>query len=303
MPAPEPTVPRKLEIPTSTAWSFTYAPGTQATRASGAAPAPPPDTSPSRREDGDGYKGPMPTHADEARTSARQRLAAAGVKVLLEDNHLLVVSKPAGLASQGGKGIDEHLVSLVDAYRREAESKPGRAYVGLVHRLDRNVSGVLVLAKTSKAASRLAEHFRERAEGLGKVYTAWVDGRVEADEGVLVDRLIRVARVTRRAPDGDEDAREARLAWRIDGRGPRASRLRIELETGLPHQIRAQLSDYGHPLVGDVKYGGSQAARPALHASRLVFPHPVGDVVVDVTAPLPPDLRRLDRRLRIDPPA
>ena len=245
----------------------------------------------------------MPPHADDDRSRARRHLAAAGVRVLFEDNHLLVVSKPAGLASQGGDGIDVHLVTHIDAYRREAEGKPGRAFVGLVHRLDRNVSGVLVLAKTSKAASRLTARFRARDEGLLKIYTAWVDGRVKADEGVLVNRLIRDAKVTRRAGSGDEGVREASLAWRVEGRGPRTSRLRIELGTGITHQIRAQLSLYGHPLVGDAKYGGSQGKRPALHASRLVFPHPVGGRKVDVAAPLPPQLRRLDKRKHIEPPA
>ena len=244
----------------------------------------------------------MSPHAEDARTQARRRLAADGVHVLFEDNHLLVVSKPAGLASQGGDGIDVHLVTLIDAYRQEAEGKPGRAFVGLVHRLDRNVSGVLVLAKTSKAASRLTERFRSRDADLKKIYVAWVDGRVEADEAELVDRLIRDGKVTRRAGSGD-DAREARLAFRVEGRGPRTSRLRIELGTGITHQIRAQLALYGHPLVGDAKYGGSQGLRPALHASRLVFPHPVGGPDVDVSAPLPRQLRRLDRKKQVEPPA
>lgn len=239
---------------------------------------------------------------DDARLSARRRLAAAGVEVLLEDNHLLVVAKRAGLASQGGPGLRDHLVSRVEAYRREAEAKSGRAFVGLVHRLDRNVSGVLVVAKTSKAASRLTDRFRSRDADLCKVYTAWVDGRVEIDDGELVDRLIREARVTRRAADGDEGARKARLAFHVEGRGPRTSRLRIELGTGITHQIRAQLALYGHPLVGDAKYGGSQGVRPALHASRLVFPHPVGGATVDVCAPVPEALRRLDRRKHVEPP-
>ena len=244
----------------------------------------------------------MPARDDTSRADAKRRLAASGVQVLLEDNHLLVVSKRAGLASQGGDGIDVHLVSLIEAYRREAEGKPGRAFVGLVHRLDRNVSGVLVLAKTSKAASRLTDRFRQRDAGLRKIYTAWVDGRVAAEEAELVDRLIRDQKVTRRAGSGDDGAREARLVFRVEGRGPLTSRLRIELGTGITHQIRAQLSLYGHPLVGDAKYGGSQGVRPALHASRLVFPHPVGGDVVDVSAPIPKQLRRLDTRKHVEPP-
>ena len=237
------------------------------------------------------------------RARARRRLAEAGVHVLLEDNHLLVVSKPAGLASQGGPKLEVHLVALVDAYRREAESKPGRAFVGLVHRLDRNVSGVLVLAKTSKAASRLTARFRSRDDSLRKIYTAWVDGRVAADEAELVDRLIREGKVTHRAAAGDDGAREARLRFRVEGRGPDTSRLQIELGTGITHQIRAQLGLYGHPIVGDAKYGGSQGTRPALHAARLVFPHPVGGDEVDVRAPTPKQLLRLDRKKGVEPAA
>jgi 23S rRNA pseudouridine1911/1915/1917 synthase len=242
------------------------------------------------------------SNTSEPRRRARRHLASAGVQVLHEDNHLLVVAKPAGLASQGGTDIDDHLVERIDAYRREAEAKPGRAYVGLVHRLDRNVSGVLVLAKTSKAAGRLAALFRERAEGLRKIYLAWVDGRVEGEDGALTHRLVRHDRRTREASSSDEDARDAHLSWRVDGRGSDTTRLEVELHTGIAHQIRAQLSLAGHPIVGDTKYGGPQGARPALHALRLVFPHPVGGETVDVTAPVPADLERLDRRLGLAPP-
>jgi len=238
-----------------------------------------------------------PASDDREHERARSRLAEAGVVVLHEDNHLLVVSKPAGLASQGGPGIDEHLVSLLERYRREAERKPGRAYVGLVHRLDRNVSGVLVVARTSKAAGRLSALFRERTTALRKIYVAYVHGRVAEREGTLVHRLVREGLVTREAAPDDPRGREARLAWTLEARGEDVSRLRVELETGLPHQIRAQLAIWGHPIVGDAKYGGSGFPRPALHAARLVFPHPVGGAEIDVEAPLPDDLRRLDERV------
>jgi 23S rRNA pseudouridine1911/1915/1917 synthase len=186
-----------------------------------------------------------------ARAAARARLARSGVLVLHEDNHLLMIAKPAGLLSQAGPRDARALPEVIEEYRRAAEGKEGRAFVGLVHRLDRNVSGAMAIAKTSKAASRLARDFRHRAAGLRKTYLAWVAGRPEADQGEIASRLRREGRVTQEAAPDEEGAREGRLAWVVEGRGPKAARLRIELETGVSHQIRAQLAAAGHPLVGD----------------------------------------------------
>ena len=233
---------------------------------------------------------------------ARQRLAGHGVVILHEDNHLLGIAKPAGLLSQGGPEGERHLVSLLDAYRREAESKPGRAYVGLVHRLDRNVSGVLVVAKTSKAAARLTAAFKARDGHLAKSYVAWVQGTPTLERGTLVDRIRREGGVTRRVSADDRSAPQARLAYAVEGRGTTASRLAIDLGTGRTHQIRAQLSWIGHPLFGDTKYGGPKGVRVALHARRLAFAHPVGGEHVVLEAPVPRDLLELDARLGIDPP-
>ncbi len=219
--------------------------------------------------------------------------------VLREDNHVLVVSKPAGLPSQGGKDIDVHLVSLIERYRKASEGKPGQAYVGLVHRLDRNVSGVMVLAKTSKAAARLAAAFRDRPPELRKIYLAWVNGCPKERGGELVHKLTRSRSITRESPDG----RETSLAWRLVGAGPQHARLEVSLHTGMSHQIRAQLSLYGYPIVGDTKYGGPRNRRTALHAFRLVIPHPSRDGVIDVAAPIPNELKSMDRSLRIQPRA
>jgi 23S rRNA pseudouridine1911/1915/1917 synthase len=232
---------------------------------------------------------------------ARASLAGSGVAVLLEDNHLLVVSKPAGLLSQGGPGAEASLVDVLGAYRRAAEGKPGAAFVGLVHRLDRNVSGVLVVAKTSKAAARLSALFRERDAGLAKTYLAWVAGVPAAAAGEAQDRLARADGVTRATDDDEEPARDAHLAWEVVGRGGTTARLQVRLHTGVTHQIRAQLAALGHPILGDTKYGGPAGRRPALHALRLAFPHPVGGAPVVAEAPVPPDLVLLDRRLGLRP--
>ncbi len=236
------------------------------------------------------------------RKAARRKLLRRGAFVLYEDNHLLGISKKAGLLSQGGpKGVVS-LPDLLDDYRREAEGKPGKAYVGLVHRLDRNTSGAMVVAKTSKAAGRLAKLFRDRDAGLEKTYLAWVERHPLQNEGELVHRLRREGGVTKIAAAGDDDAREARLRYRVAGRGKLCARLEIRLETGLPHQIRAQWAFLGHPIWGDAKYGGTPWPRPALHALTLVFPHPVGGEIVTIAAPVPTDLRELDAGRNMVPP-
>ncbi len=221
--------------------------------------------------------------------------------VLFEDNHLLCISKPAGLLSQGGPQGVKSLPDVLDAYRREAENKPGKAYIGLVHRLDRNVSGAMVIAKTSKAAARLSAMFRDRSKDLRKTYLAWVDHTPVEDAATLVHRLRREGGVTRPAAEGDPDGKEARLDYVVEGRSHRAGRLRVHLHTGLSHQIRCQLSIIGHPLVGDEKYGGSQGKRPGLHAVGLSFPHPVTKAIIELVAPVPEDLRKMDARLHLEP--
>lgn len=222
--------------------------------------------------------------------------------ILYEDNHLLCIAKPAGLLSQGGPKGKATLPDLLDAYRREAEDKPGRAYVGLVHRLDLNVSGAMVIAKTSKAAARLSACFRDRVPELAKGYLAWVERVPEPQSGALVHVLRREGGVTRLAAAGDTDGRTARLHYEVEATSLRGARVRVALETGLSHQIRAQLALAGHPLFGDVKYRGPHAKRVALHAAVLEFPHPVGGAHVSLGAPVPADLRALDARLHMRPP-
>lgn len=256
-----------------------------------------------------------------ALAAARRRLAGAGVVVVAEDHLLLGVAKAAGVLSQPGPEGVVSLVELLGDYRRDVEGKPGRAFVGIVHRLDRNVSGALVVAKSSKAASRLSAAFRARDQ-VEKTYLAWVTRGPDADAGELRGTLVRddARRVSRMvaAPSDDAEAgddappdgegREARLDFTVEARGGGAARLRIALRTGATHQIRAQCAAAGFPLLGDGKYGGpaglasARIDRPALHARRLVVPHPVGGAPVEIEAAVPDDLRRLDRALGMRPP-
>jgi 23S rRNA pseudouridine1911/1915/1917 synthase len=212
--------------------------------------------------------------------------------ILFEDNHLLVVDKPAGLLSQADLGGDLDVLTLARAILKQRDGKPGNVYLGLVHRLDRPVSGAMVLAKTSKAASRLARAFRERA--ARKIYLAVVGGVPEPAGAALSHPLIRdrALRLTRVAAAGGQ-GREARLAYRVLETRAARSLVEIALETGLQHQIRAQLAAIGHPVEGDRKYGapGYLDRGPgaiALFARELGFEHPVRRTPLHVTAPPPP---------------
>jgi 23S rRNA pseudouridine1911/1915/1917 synthase len=213
--------------------------------------------------------------------------------VIYEDNHLLAIAKPAGLLSQGDRSGDVCAVDLVRAYLKERYGKPGQVYVGLVHRLDRNASGVLLLARTSKAAARLAAAFRD--DRVHKLYLAVCAGRPEPPGGELVHWLAasgdrQGVTVARTAPF--PDAREARLNCRVLESAGGFSLVEVRPVTGRRHQIRAQLALAGHPLLGDVKYGSAWRLpdhRVALHARSLTVAHPVGGGELTLECALPPD--------------
>ncbi|MBN1423473.1 RluA family pseudouridine synthase [Candidatus Fermentibacteria bacterium] len=214
--------------------------------------------------------------------------AAADLLVLYEDNHLLAVFKPAGLLSQGPGHGHNTTLDVAKAWIRRRHDKPGGVYVGLVHRLDRPVGGVLVLAKTSKAAARLSEQFRTGA--VRKTYQAVVEGRV-AGFGTLSDSVTRRTqhRASRVVPSGR--GRHAELDYQVVESGTRASLLEIHPHTGRTHQIRLQLAHWGHPIVGDVKYGSRLRlfGTVALLAKEIRIHHPTRDVEMDIHAPTPPD--------------
>jgi 23S rRNA pseudouridine1911/1915/1917 synthase len=218
------------------------------------------------------------------------------LEVLYEDNHCLAVNKPAGLPSQGDESGAETLVDLAGRYLKQRYHKPGNVYVGLVHRLDRPTSGVVLLARTSKAAARLAAQFREGT--IQKVYWAIVEGCPDVDEGAWIDRLEKDRRTgaSRVVAGSEGTGKEARVAFRVLDRWPDRAKLELRPSTGRSHQLRVQLASRGLPIQGDERYGarGRIAAadggrRIALHARSLRFRHPTRPEVIEVEAPVPAD--------------
>lgn len=211
--------------------------------------------------------------------------------ILYEDNHLLVVIKPAGILSQEDKTGDMDLLTMGKEYIGTAYNKPGAVYLGLVHRLDRPASGVMVFARTSKAAARLSEQFRERQPR--KEYVALVDGLLTGDD-VWNDRLQKREGHVHVVKTG---GKMARLAWRaiqsrpMGAAGKMVTLLHINLGTGRAHQIRVQSASRGHSIVGDFRYGSRReldGQNLALHAYRLTIEHPTKREPMTFTAPIPP---------------
>lgn len=197
------------------------------------------------------------------------------IPILFEDNHLLVVDKPAGIPVQADGKSHDDLLSRLKAYIKGTRNKPGDVWLGLVHRLDQPVSGVMVFARTSKAASRLSEQIRTHQ--MKKSYRATLTGRLDAHEGTLRHYLWKDEKTnTVKVYDKPgRDAKESMLRYRVVAEVKGDSIVDIELVTGRPHQIRAQFAHIGHPLRGDGKYGKSDGTDLALRAVRIGLFHPV----------------------------
>lgn len=220
---------------------------------------------------------------------------SAPLQILYEDNHLLAVVKPAGLPTMGVAEDLPSLLTVAKQYIKDRYAKPGNVYLGIMSRLDAPVTGVVLLARTSKAASRLTEQFRTHA--VAKTYWALVEGEVDPPSGQWTDWLRhdeRHRKVHWTSP-GAADAKEARLEYRLLRRVQRYSLLEVTLLTGRKHQIRVQLSSRGLPIVGDLKYGSRHhfPAGIALHARRLAVQHPTTGETIDLVAPLPDSWKRL----------
>jgi 23S rRNA pseudouridine1911/1915/1917 synthase len=217
-------------------------------------------------------------------------MTASEFRVLFEDNHCLAVEKQAGqLIAEDATG-DVTLSEMAKAYLAEKYNKPGNVYLGVVHRLDRPVSGIVLFTRTSKAAARLAKQFREKT--VRKTYFAWVQGNPERDSEMLEDWLLRSTNrnVTRVSREGVDGAKLAQLTYSVRRRSGDRTLLEIELHTGRHHQIRVQLSSRGWSILGDVKYGGPKCDNPkalALHAASLSFEHPTTKERIELSADLP----------------
>ena len=207
--------------------------------------------------------------------------------VLFIDNHLLVVNKPPGLLAQADRTGDPDVVRLGKAYLKERFDKPGNVFLGLVHRLDRPASGVMVLARTSKAAARLAAQFRERRPV--KRYLAVVEGTLSG-AGACRDHIAKRRGRPRIVAASDPADKPARLTWRSVATTADLTLVEVLLETGRPHQIRLQLAARGHPILGDLRHGAERewdGRNLALHAYRLELEHPVRRDARRFSAPPP----------------
>lgn len=212
------------------------------------------------------------------------------LNVLYEDNHLVVVEKPAGMLVQGDKTGDPCLMDEVKKYLKEKYKKPGNVFLGLVHRLDRPVGGVVLFAKTGKGASRLSAQFRERV--VEKYYYAVVVGKMEKQNGDIVsflkkDEIKNTAEVFDKEISG---TKRAELFWEQVSPGKENSLLKIKLGTGRTHQIRVQLASINHPILGDVKYGAPKPLPDksiALFAASLSFKLVTQDETKTIELPWP----------------
>ena len=215
------------------------------------------------------------------------------MKVLYEDNHIIVVNKQSGEIVQGDKTGDTPLSDIVKAWLKEKYNKPGNVFLGVVHRLDRPVSGIVLFAKTSKALPRLNKLFAEH-EKVRKTYWAIVANKPPQESGTLTHWLTRNEKTnTAKAYDHEvPNSKKAVLDYQLIAASDRYYLLEIQLHTGRHHQIRCQLAKIGCPIKGDLKYGAPRSnpdGSICLHARHLELEHPVSHEIISITAPVPQD--------------
>lgn len=222
---------------------------------------------------------------------AEEILNKNNIKLIYEDNHIIVVIKPAGIPSQRDKSASKDMLNVIKMYLKEKWDKKGDVYLGLVHRLDRMTSGIMVFAKTSKAASRLCKNIREG--DFKKKYLAAVNGKIENEDKkcILEDYLLKdernnTSKVVKENDKNFHNAKKAKLKYNVVcySKEYKYTYVDVELFTGRSHQIRIQFANIGHPLYGDVKYGeniNKVGHNLALFAYSLSFPHPTKDEWMD----------------------
>ncbi|SEK50206.1 ribosomal large subunit pseudouridine synthase D [Maribacter orientalis] len=224
--------------------------------------------------------------------SKKEHSTIANLQVLFEDNHLIVINKRPGDIVQGDKTGDKPLSDTVKAYLKKKYNKPGNVYLGVVHRLDRPTSGIVVFAKTSKALPRLNKMFAEK--DAKKTYWAVVKNRPDEPEKKLLHWMTRNTKQNKSYANSKEvtDSKKAILSYRLIKKLDNYYLLEIDLETGRHHQIRSQLTAIGSPIKGDLKYGFNRSNENGsihLHARKLKLMHPVKKELLEIIAPLPND--------------
>lgn len=228
----------------------------------------------------------------EYRTLGKEEYADLESRILYEDNHILIINKRVGEIVQGDKTGDECLADTLKAFIAQRDSKPGKVFMGIPHRLDRPVSGITMFAKTSKALERLSEMFR--SSDVHKTYWALCCDRPAAESGHLENWMQRNEKMNKsfivKGPKPGSETKLAKLNWRNLRSTDRYHLLEVELLTGRHHQIRCQLAGMGCVIKGDLKYGAPRSNPDggiSLHSRNVRFIHPVKKVEIDITAPVP----------------
>ncbi|MDN3619822.1 RluA family pseudouridine synthase [Polaribacter undariae] len=215
------------------------------------------------------------------------------LQILFEDNHIIIVNKRAGDITQGDKTGDKPLSDVVKEYIKDKYNKPGNVYLGVVHRLDRPTSGIIIFAKTSKSLERLNKMLREKT--IHKTYWAVVKNRPKKEKDTLINFLKKNPKNNKSTAYAKEidGSKKAILHYAVIKKLDNYSLIEVDLETGRHHQIRSQLSNIGCPIKGDLKYGFDRSNKDGsihLHARKIQFIHPVTKEQVNITAPTPKEV-------------